>query len=982
MARRSGRTSTANSAHLPTPEQTTPFPQPTCLNEDLAVLRTQWKWAAFGQFITTFSTLLNIADVTVTDVENDLVHGSRRVIPRIMQRLLYTLSYDRKISIENWQSALRKQYMKRNPLVNPLGLEPPRERDTTQSREETPDGDEIGAFQGVSAKARHHQPYSTGKPSCYIQEPLEDPLNELSSEVKPQLGQSSATPDISRAATQDLEDSSQPNGNQASIDWFDLPLLVKLDSLHVLTEWQFQNPTRLRTLMRSDDELATWRYEPVGYDSKKNAYWLIGGDRLWIQRTPPKPPKSLKRKRPAETRKAARKPEKTKLAKRQRTKPASTKTDDTPSRTGRGRAAKLQAKIKLDAQAKELAELNRQARGSRQSTRLSTTSAKPPPRSLGTRVSARLRGVQTNEWQSIPDEWLNESSDAGPETHSGDGDANLRDMKQVQGDQDDSVSELTELSDDSDDPDTISERRESDEQVTDLVETTNDSVKEEEVDKTEDTSFVEWETICVTLEEWEHIAERFEKATHYLEKALYKYLVNEVVPSITQTLRELEKKKRTEEALVHRKRSSRIAIRESEREEARLAAQRQAEEEEKMSRTRRLEARRQREEEERLRREQAREQRRKEREAREMRRQTETGESANTATLPPGPSQFSPKSHKSAKMHDSQQRLKAPTNGTGSRIMNRNDWELDCEICRKRGVNVDDGTPMMSCGKCYKWQHITCHDQADERAGRAKRNWDVVEFICQQCRSKMFASTEASNPVLKDPRVVHRLSHGVNPPTSYHNPTPYQTYVTPSYAPTQPASSTISTLYHAANGSYSHYPQPYGDIRTSGMADRYPTSSQPYVPMHHYNQHPSTISFSHYQPREGGFSSGSKAQPAYQVHHTEMYDQDPRVSQHTPYSDLRSGASQRSTVSTPKHRSLCASTPPFQAPPPTQTVWSIATPPAGTYTTPYQNSGLNNVAPRRDIQLQPNLKAGSSSSPSDFNQQPYPNTQFRYHSTT
>jgi hypothetical protein len=81
-----------------------------------------------------------------------------------------------------------------------------------------------------------------------------------------------------------------------------------------------------------------------------------------------------------------------------------------------------------------------------------------------------------------------------------------------------------------------------------------------------------------------------------------------------------------ESALVHRKRSSRIAVIESEKEEARLAARRQAEEKEKMSRSRRLEVRKQREEEERLRREQGREQRRKEREARELRRQVELEE--------------------------------------------------------------------------------------------------------------------------------------------------------------------------------------------------------------------------------------------------------------------------------------------------------------------------------------------------------------------
>ena len=79
-----------------------------------------------------------------------------------------------------------------------------------------------------------------------------------------------------------------------------------------------------------------------------------------------------------------------------------------------------------------------------------------------------------------------------------------------------------------------------------------------------------------------------------------------------------ERQRQLEEALVHRKRSSRIAIKESEKEEAELAAKKKAEENEKMSRARRLEARQQKEEAERERRESAREQRRKEREQREL----------------------------------------------------------------------------------------------------------------------------------------------------------------------------------------------------------------------------------------------------------------------------------------------------------------------------------------------------------------------------
>ncbi|KAJ7794799.1 hypothetical protein B0H14DRAFT_2621571 [Mycena olivaceomarginata] len=41
-------------------------------------------------------------------------------------------------------------------------------------------------------------------------------------------------------------------------DWLNLPMLVKLDSIHLLIEWQFQSPGRLREAMTSDDREANW----------------------------------------------------------------------------------------------------------------------------------------------------------------------------------------------------------------------------------------------------------------------------------------------------------------------------------------------------------------------------------------------------------------------------------------------------------------------------------------------------------------------------------------------------------------------------------------------------------------------------------------------------------------------------------------------------------------------------------------------------
>lgn len=43
--------------------------------------------------------------------------------------------------------------------------------------------------------------------------------------------------------------------------------------------------------------------------------------------------------------------------------------------------------------------------------------------------------------------------------------------------------------------------------------------------------------IAVTLDEWERVADPFAKATHYLEKALYKMLTQNIMPDVTANLR-------------------------------------------------------------------------------------------------------------------------------------------------------------------------------------------------------------------------------------------------------------------------------------------------------------------------------------------------------------------------------------------------------------------------------------------------------------
>ncbi|KAJ7650573.1 hypothetical protein FB45DRAFT_888155 [Roridomyces roridus] len=577
--------------------------------QNLAVLRTHWKWAAFSQFFFTFAPLFAMQDVSLNDIELDLARGSNIFLPRVMTRLLFVLSYDRKVSLDNWQATLRKQHKRRDPASNPIGPEP---------------------------------------------------------EAGPRFRYESVSADTPTRREHPGDEEKQVEAEDRQLDWRQLPMLAKLDSMHLLTEWQLHNPTRFRTLMKSDDEDASWRIEPIGYDAKSNAYWLIGADRLWIQRVHPKPTRytattsSLKRKR-VEYTPAGKTKGKRPAAKRPRlaSEDAAKLKITVP---GGGRAAKTQAKLKLDAQAKELAELNRSAKGRR---------------NLGCPFTARLRGVEDDEWQEIPPDWLDNSQQRMPETP-----------------EDEPAEELDQL-----------------------------------------VGFVEWETICVTLFDWEHIAERFEKGTHYTEKALYKLLVKDIVPTVTEELREIERKRHLEEAVVHRKRSSRIAHKESEKEEARMLARQKAEAEENKTRAQRLEARLAKEEADRERRELAREQRRQNKEAKSV--ATDEDDSTdlhvdvteNTNQPPPLPP---PPPHGSSS-----------SSGTGTPL--GEDWILNCEICHRSGINADDGVPMLCCGLCFQWQHIPCHDRADRQAGRPPRDWTHVDFVCHQCQAQRMAPKNLSH---------------------------------------------------------------------------------------------------------------------------------------------------------------------------------------------------------------------------------------------
>jgi hypothetical protein len=146
----------------------------------------------------------------------------------------------------------------------------------------------------------------------------------------------------------------------------------------------------------------------------------------------------------------------------------------------------------------------------------------------------------------------------------------------------------------------------------------------------------------------------------------------------------------------------------------------------------------------------------------------------------------------------------------------------------------DDGLPMVSCGMCSRWQHITCHDTADRNAGLPRRNWDTQQFYCQRCK----------------PVAIQRLTNGTS-----------RSSVTRQSGTTQPRVQKT----HPSAPQY-NYPQPTSDLRYSqqttygnGMSYTQPYCQDPHQlssePMYGAPQQPSsTLTFSHYQPQQHGFS--------------------------------------------------------------------------------------------------------------------------------
>lgn len=193
--------------------------------------------------------------------------------------------------------------------------------------------------------------------------------------------------------------------------------------------------------------------EPIAYDAKGNAYWLMGGEhselkflppqthilagnRLWIQYAHPRKraAKSHKRKQPATASTNGRKSTKRKQP------PAASSSKVTATTSSTNTKSRASAS-------------NTTGRGSLRETRSRVQSAvsSAKSRALGTRVSSRLRGREEEElWQPIPEEWLTEGTKNNAEGEgqvNGKVEGNDTEAGEIALKSLDDLSELTSLSD-------------------------------------------------------------------------------------------------------------------------------------------------------------------------------------------------------------------------------------------------------------------------------------------------------------------------------------------------------------------------------------------------------------------------------------------------------------------------------------------------------------------------------------------------------
>ncbi|GAA5966943.1 hypothetical protein JCM8115_006216 [Rhodotorula mucilaginosa] len=304
--------------------------------------------------------------------------------------------------------------------------------------------------------------------------------------------------------------------------------------------------------------------------------------------------------------------------------------------------------------------------------------------------------------------------------------------------------------------------------------------------------FVEWEAVCINLDDWRSFADRFAASKNRDEVKLRNLIVNEIVPAIEEEASRRAVEREAELAEQERKRNTRSSTREEDRPTrsstrtapavagtpdaaaaaAAAAAKAAGESREERLRKREEEKRRHEEEEEKRLLAEAREREREEARAKNggvlpVELMTAEERAAHEAELAQAAARDEAEQKKKAREEAKRARarerraeLKAERDAAlkeeqeaaaraeaaraaqaaqaAQAVQSADDdsWYLDCEICGLAGWNYDDGQGLICCDQCEDWQHLPCHMHADELAGRPPQPYSDESFkwICGHCR--------------------------------------------------------------------------------------------------------------------------------------------------------------------------------------------------------------------------------------------------------
>lgn len=524
----------------------------------------------------------------------------------------------------------------------------------------------------------------------------------------------------------DVESHSRFGTPEQPVEWAQLSLEDKIATLHDLCEWQLMDPERFRKLVKSEEDVTTWRVSPIGWDAHDNAYWLFDDNRIWIQRP------ELLPERPAKSRPPAKKG-----SKRARMEAAAARRAASASGAENPPSASKPAGTKRSrpSDATPSSTPSKRTRSSLADSATSTPSR--PPTRRATRTSARF-APQADHAVTTPSNGR-ASRSAAPSYSS---DSELSEPPETI--QDDTTGNYHVNGDDDDNV------KMNDAEEEDVKKVTNEKEERQNgMDAKDEDEWVEFEAIVVTRQEWLDFSKRFAKSKDPNEKNLHQFINNEILQPVLEALDELDRQRALELALANRKRSSRIAIKESEREERERDREARARMEEKMALIRKEEAQKRhkeeeeqqaqisretrlREREERLRareleletkairEEEERERKEKQRQDRIRRRQ----EIIANGGIPP------PSKESTPLLEDSS----LAANGTVEE--EEEEWELNCEVCGKAAISPpDEDNEIVCCEQCGVWQHLKCWDSFDKHilGLKKKRDWESVDFFCSKC---------------------------------------------------------------------------------------------------------------------------------------------------------------------------------------------------------------------------------------------------------